>query len=111
MTTKTCTKCGMSGDHACPVTITPRRKPELPREEIVRSSAGFGDIDAEVLAKRFHETYERLAPSYGYETRKDSAVPWEKVPEKNKALMRAVCSELLSPNADISDGRERKGES
>jgi len=50
---------------------------------------------AEALARRFHETYERLAPSHGYETRKDSAVPWEKVLERNKSLMIAVCAELL----------------
>lgn len=59
---------------------------------------GYTRIDgdeADALAKRFHETYERLAPDFGYETRKDSAVPWENVPEKNKALMRAVCAELI----------------
>lgn len=49
----------------------------------------------EKLAQRFHETYERLAPQYGYETRKDSAVPWADVPEKNKKLMIAVCAEIL----------------
>jgi len=52
-------------------------------------------IDAEALARMFHETYERLAPSFGYETRKDSAVPWEDVPEKNKKLMIAVAGEIL----------------
>lgn len=51
---------------------------------------------AEALARRFHETYERLAPSFGYETRKASAVPWAEVPENNKALMVAVCAELLT---------------
>lgn len=45
---------------------------------------------SEQLARLFHETYERLAPSFGYETRKDSAVPWEQVPERNKRLMIAV---------------------
>lgn len=49
----------------------------------------------EELAKKFHETYERLAPEYGYETRKDSAVPWDNVPERNKNLMIAVCTEIL----------------
>jgi hypothetical protein len=29
------------------------------------------------LAKKFHETYELLAPDYNYKTRKDSAVPWD----------------------------------
>jgi len=50
---------------------------------------------AETLAQRFHETYERLAPSFGYETCPDSAVPWEDVPERNKKLMIAVCAKIL----------------
>lgn len=50
---------------------------------------------AEALARRFHETYERLAPDFGYETRKASAVPWEQVPENNRRLMTAVASEIL----------------
>lgn len=49
----------------------------------------------ENLARTFHEVYERLAPSHGYETRKASAVPWEDVPEPNKSLMVAVAAELL----------------
>lgn len=50
---------------------------------------------AEVLAKRFHETYERLAPNFGYETREASAKPWTEVPEQNRSLMVAVCQELI----------------
>lgn len=50
---------------------------------------------AEDLARLFHATYERLAPRYGYRTREESAVPWEQVPEQNRALMVAVCAELL----------------
>jgi len=49
----------------------------------------------EQIAREFHQTYERLAPSYSYETREESAVPWEDVPAANKALMIAVCRELL----------------
>lgn len=48
------------------------------------------------LAQAFHEAYERLAPQYGYETRRDSAVPWDQVPERNRRLMTAVCAELLT---------------
>jgi nucleotide-binding universal stress UspA family protein len=51
---------------------------------------------AEDLARRFHETYERLAPQHGYETREASAKPWEQVPDTNKRLMVAVCAELLT---------------
>jgi hypothetical protein len=50
---------------------------------------------AEEIAKEFHETYERLAPEHGYETREESAKPWEEVPEQNKGLMTAVVLDLL----------------
>jgi hypothetical protein len=52
-------------------------------------------MDAEALARRFHEVYERLAPEFGYQTRQETAVPWGEVPERNKRLMIAVCQELL----------------
>ena len=50
--------------------------------------------EAEQLAQRFHEAYERLAPSFSYETRKASAKPWAEVPENNKRLMIAVGGEI-----------------
>ncbi len=50
---------------------------------------------AHVIAKAFHEAYERLAPQYRYKTQEASAVPWEDVPQQNKMLMTAVISELL----------------
>ena len=53
------------------------------------------ETPAERLARFFHETYERLAPEYNYETRKASAVPWQLVPENNKRLMIAVAGEIL----------------
>lgn len=52
-------------------------------------------ITPAALAKRFHETYERLAPSFNYKTRKSSAKPWKSVPDNNKKLMIAVCREIL----------------
>jgi len=52
-------------------------------------------MTAEDLAKLFHETYERLAPEYGYETREASAVSWENVPKQNKSLMIATAHEVL----------------
>lgn len=48
------------------------------------------------LARLFHETYERLAPDHGYETRTASAVAWEDVPANNKSLMTAVAGEVLA---------------
>lgn len=49
----------------------------------------------EELAQLFHETYETLAPSFGYETREASRKPWSDVPDKNKKLMIAVCEQIL----------------
>lgn len=44
------------------------------------------------LARKFHDTYERLAPSFGYETRLDTKMF---DPEsKNGKLMIAVCAEV-----------------
>jgi hypothetical protein len=50
---------------------------------------------AERIAKAFHESYERLAPSHGYETRKASAKSWAEVPEQNRRLMIATVQDLL----------------
>ncbi len=52
-------------------------------------------ITAEELAEAFHENYERLAPSHGYETRDDSRTEWKDVPEKNKKLMVATATAIL----------------
>jgi len=57
---------------------------------------------AEDLARLFHETYERLAPDFGYETREASRTAWELVPDNNKRLMIAVCAELLGLSEDAS---------
>lgn len=50
----------------------------------------------EDIARRFHDTYERLAPDFGYRTRRESAVPWDEVPENNRRLMIATVTEVLS---------------
>ena len=52
-------------------------------------------MNAETLAKLFHDSYEELAPLYGYKTREASAVPWADVPDANKALMVATCEVVL----------------
>lgn len=46
----------------------------------------------EDIARDFHETYERLAPSFGYETRKETKQFDAKSP--NGRLMIAVCNEV-----------------
>lgn len=58
--------------------------------------------DALRLATRFHETYERLAPSFGYETRKDAKKFDPETP--NGRLMVAVCSELAAAPASPLQG-------
>ena len=55
------------------------------------------------LAQRFHETYERLAPDFGYKTREASAKPWKDVPEGNKQLMIAVSKEILKALQETSN--------
>ena len=65
---------------------------------------GIDTMTPEELAQLFHETYEQLAPDFGYETRRKSAVPWEQVPEANKRLMIATAAVVLetlrSPTGD-----------
>jgi HK97 family phage portal protein len=53
------------------------------------------DMTPEQLAHFFHDTYEKLAPDFRYQTRKSSAVAWKDVPENNKNLMIAVAGEVL----------------
>ncbi len=50
-------------------------------------------IFAEKLARKFHNEYERLAPSFGYETRDDTKQFDPESP--NGQLMIAVCEEIL----------------
>ena len=56
---------------------------------------------AEYLARLFHDYYESLAPDFGYETRKASAVPWPDVPENNRRLMIAVCQKILDTHVTL----------
>jgi hypothetical protein len=48
------------------------------------------------IAQHFHRTYEALAPTFGYQTRPESAVAWADVPDQNRALMVAVVADLMS---------------
>jgi hypothetical protein len=65
------------GDDDCPVMAAKTSNPA---------------VDGESLARRFHETYERLAPSFGYETRADTRA--FDPDSANGRLMIAVCAEL-----------------
>lgn len=51
-------------------------------------------MNASDLAILFHETYERLAPSFGYETRQETRRFDEN--SSNGRLMIAVCAEILT---------------
>lgn len=52
------------------------------------------ELADEQVARIFHETYERLAPSFGYETRQDTRDFDPTTP--NGRLMIAVCGEVAS---------------
>lgn len=54
----------------------------------------------EGLAMLFHSTYERLAPVYGYTTRRETARPWSELPAENRSLMVSVCAEVLGYLSD-----------
>jgi len=48
------------------------------------------------LAVLFHSTYERLAPAFGWRTKKGCNVAFDLLPERNKALMIATCQTVLN---------------
>ena len=50
-------------------------------------------MNAEAMAKYFHDTYEALAPSFGYETRPDTKQFDPQSP--NGRLMIAVCQNVI----------------
>lgn len=55
------------------------------------------ELTEEQIARRFHEAYERLAPEHGYKTRDATAVPWDQVPDNNRALMIATVADACQP--------------
>jgi hypothetical protein len=65
------------------------------RGQAVLLSELSDDLVVDIIASQFHDTYERLAPEHGYETREGSRKPWGDVPDNNRALMRATVRHLL----------------
>jgi hypothetical protein len=53
-------------------------------------------LTPEQIAEQFHNTYERLAPKFGYVTRIESRTGWQNVPDENKALMIATVKSLIA---------------
>lgn len=81
-------------------------------DPVAAQKADEGDrpADAEQIARAFHEAYEKLAPQYGYKTRRASAVPWADVPESNRSLMIATVSALLDEGVFAASAALRRAE-
>lgn len=71
-----------------------RHSPETVAEQTPISAGLADETPGEALARVFHDTYERLAPSFGYETREDTKQFDAATP--NGRLMIAVCSEIIT---------------
>lgn len=67
-------------------------------------------MEAQAFAQKFHEAYERLAPTFGYQTREASAKPWTEVPENNRKLMVAVCQEVVADALTAAYAQGRRNE-
>lgn len=52
-------------------------------------------LDAEKLARLFYGTYERLAPEHGFQGGEEETVPWDELPDDEKALTIAVAEVVL----------------
>lgn len=74
---------------------------KLPENSLAISMfATRADYEAELLVRRFHEAYERLAPSFGYKTNPDTR---EFYPSTyNGQLMVAVCKVLLAAQPQVA---------
>lgn len=55
---------------------------------------------SEALARKFHDAYERLAPNFGYETRRETRSFDPTTP--NGKLMIATCGELSREGRPIA---------
>ncbi|KKN03814.1 hypothetical protein LCGC14_1103870 [marine sediment metagenome] len=82
-------------DAYCAMTDEARTERDEAEAELAETREALKDYgNAEQLARSFHELYEALAPEFGYETRKESAVHWDDLPQNNKTLMVAVASRI-----------------
>lgn len=49
----------------------------------------------ERIAAAFHDSYERLAPAFGYDTREASKLPWPQLNLQMRGLMCEVIRDLI----------------
>lgn len=87
----------VKNSNGCPYTYTPgneESRKEAKRKAYIQMNAIYKS-KAENIARAFHESYERLAPDFNYETRESSRTTWENIPENNKMLMIATVMDLL----------------
>ena len=62
----------------------------------------------EETARRFHDAYEELAPTFGYSTRPESRMSWDRLSEPMRSLMIAtVRAVFIERAADALDGGVR----
>lgn len=119
-----CPDCGESNGHAigCSQQTVPNPLPFPVTPRLAKFDPEYYPEDREVeqqewapeyLAARFHEIYERRAPEFGYETRKETREFDPTTP--NGKLMIAVCTEiakdvnvLIDALQYISTGRIKK---
>lgn len=60
-------------------------------------------MSPEQLAELFHETYERLAPAFGWKTKKGCNCKFAELPQRNKALMIATCQTVLNALFELKE--------
>lgn len=86
---------GQRGETVGDFAVTQRDIDKVRKGSKARPAASDRVDAMEMAASAFHESYERQAPSHGYETREASAVPWADVPLNNRELMMGVIRDLV----------------
>lgn len=56
----------------------------------------FDEVDAEILAKRMHDQFEKQAARFGIREYTAKPVEWSDVPARNKEFLTSVCLTLLN---------------
>lgn len=54
------------------------------------------DVTGEQLARLFHDSFEELAPTFGYAAASDHVMPWSALTSGWRALMVATADRVLS---------------